>query len=282
MRFTCAGQAAGRAGGKRGAGRRLHAPRWLPMADPPLAQGSRNPAAPSGPSTRFRPAPAPRRSGTLRREGGGDGRREAPSPELGHLGPRHVPSLPMPLAALTQDGGGVHGGSGADAAVRGHAGLHGRVGRGSAWFKRTEGRPCSAPEPARPTLSRRWIRPTGNCRPARLDRDVGFRLSSRSLDFGPMVPLAPLPAGGMAPRRSQRHVARACRPVREVGAAGQLHPSTTARRPRGAHPRGPSLPCPTSCCGWVDWGWGVLDGLLGASAQTDRPSTFQIFCIDRE
>ena len=41
------------------------------------------------------------------------------------------------------------------------------------------------------TLSRRWIRPTGNCRPARAEREVGFFLSP-FLSW-PMVPLAPLP-----------------------------------------------------------------------------------------
>ena len=40
------------------------------------------------------------------------------------------------------------------------------------------------------TLSRRWIRPTGNCRPAFADRLVGFFLSPF---LSPMVPLAPLP-----------------------------------------------------------------------------------------
>ncbi len=43
------------------------------------------------------------------------------------------------------------------------------------------------------TLSRRCTRPTGNCRPALLDLDVGFFLSSIFLSM-PMVPLAPLPA----------------------------------------------------------------------------------------
>ena len=46
------------------------------------------------------------------------------------------------------------------------------------------------------TLSRRWTRPTGNCRPARAERDVGFFLSCALLSTprGAMVPLAPLPA----------------------------------------------------------------------------------------
>lgn len=42
---------------------------------------------------------------------------------------------------------------------------------------------------ARP-LSRRWIRPTGNCRPARAEREMGFFLSPPA-PLIPMVPLAP-------------------------------------------------------------------------------------------
>lgn len=47
------------------------------------------------------------------------------------------------------------------------------------------------------TLSRRWIRPTGNCRPALAERLVGFFLSP--LCLSPMVPLAPFPDRPLAP-----------------------------------------------------------------------------------
>lgn len=46
---------------------------------------------------------------------------------------------------------------------------------------------------ARP-LSRRWIRPTGNCRPARAEREMGFFLSPPA-PLIPMVPLAPCDGG---------------------------------------------------------------------------------------
>jgi hypothetical protein len=50
------------------------------------------------------------------------------------------------------------------------------------------------------TLSRRWTRPTGNWRPARAEREVGFFLSWALLLSTPcMVPLAPLPARPLAP-----------------------------------------------------------------------------------
>lgn len=47
------------------------------------------------------------------------------------------------------------------------------------------------------TLSMRWMRPTGNCSPARTERDTAFFLSP--LAFPPMVPLAPFPASPFAP-----------------------------------------------------------------------------------
>ena len=40
------------------------------------------------------------------------------------------------------------------------------------------------------TFKNLWIRPTGNCKPALTERDVGFRLSPF---FADIVPLAPLP-----------------------------------------------------------------------------------------
>ena len=48
------------------------------------------------------------------------------------------------------------------------------------------------------TLSRRWIRPTGNCRPARADREMGFFLSL-SMALPPSVPFAPFPLRPLAP-----------------------------------------------------------------------------------
>ena len=48
------------------------------------------------------------------------------------------------------------------------------------------------------TLSRRWIRPTGNCSPARADREMGFFLSL-SMALPPSVPFAPFPLRPLAP-----------------------------------------------------------------------------------
>lgn len=46
-------------------------------------------------------------------------------------------------------------------------------------------------------MSRRWIRPTGNCRPALEDLDVGFFLSP--FLSCPVRPFAPLPDRPLAP-----------------------------------------------------------------------------------
>ena len=44
------------------------------------------------------------------------------------------------------------------------------------------------------TFRKRWMRPTGNCRPALMEREIGFFLSPLA-----MTPLAPLPDRPFAP-----------------------------------------------------------------------------------
>ena len=51
------------------------------------------------------------------------------------------------------------------------------------------------------TFKNRWIRPTGNWRPAFTERDVGLRLSPFLEDMVPLAPLpeSPLPESPLAP-----------------------------------------------------------------------------------
>jgi hypothetical protein len=95
-------------------------------------------AAPSGPWRRCRPAPAPRRSGTLRAGGQGEAGSAAGQSRTGPRPPRRRggpagrgagagqrPGV-RPAARRTQDGGGVDGSGGTDTTVGGHAALRGR------------------------------------------------------------------------------------------------------------------------------------------------------------
>jgi hypothetical protein len=117
------------------------------------------------------------------------------------------PRAPAALRrVLTEDGSGVHRRGGTDTAVGGHAGLRRGPGRGARHQQRAPRprraalRPRGRPRGPLRTLSRRWTRPTGNWRPARAERDVGFFLSCALLLSTPcMVPLAPLPARPLAP-----------------------------------------------------------------------------------
>lgn len=104
--------------------------------------------------------------GSARRRGGGEG------PTRGRAGARG-----------RGEGGG--GGRDVDFVV---AGTHAPL---------AQGPPKTGEERHHPrTLRRRWIRPTGNCRPALAERLVGFFLSPF---LSPIVPLAPLPVRPFAP-----------------------------------------------------------------------------------
>ncbi len=64
------------------------------------------------------------------------------------------------------------------------------------------GEPAIHREMQHVTLSRRWIRPTGNCRPALAERDVGFFLSP--FDLSPMVPCTNMTTDTLESRSVQR------------------------------------------------------------------------------
>ena len=120
---------------------------------------------------------------------------------------------------------------------------------------------------ARP-LSRRWIRPTGNCRPARAEREMGFFLSPPA-PLMPMVPLAPC-------RRQRGHGG-----LRKAGgAAGQRGcPSPSSRQPSWlAVARSTAVQAPPSCRGCRSHCHPLPRPLSAPPGPQPPPSRSQLLC----
>ena len=118
-----------------------------------------------------------------------------------------------------------------------------------AWLqtKASKVKGCLVWQGSRRTFRKRWIRPTGNWRPALNERDTGFFLS----------PCAPLCASVIRPREVRREAfegMKAPRPGGRAGRAGGARGGARGGRGGGGGvapscPWFPWLPCPTGLGG---------------------------------